>query len=214
MKTVIVNASPRKNWNTAMLLREAEKGAKSAGAETEYVDLYDLDFHGCRSCLACKSKKLEPCRCYWKDDLSPLIDRILAADSFILGSPIYFGQPSSAFRALAERLFFCTLSYDSYGSCYEGKLDMGIIYTMNVTKEQYEDMTRPGLVKAEGDFKRLLKGELTVLPCFDTQQVEDYGKYRMARFDAEEKYRSRKERFPLDLKKAFDLGKELGSERK
>ena len=56
MKTIIINASPRKNWNTAQLLKQAQKGAESVGAETEYVDLYDLSFTGCRSCMACKLK--------------------------------------------------------------------------------------------------------------------------------------------------------------
>lgn len=32
MKTIIINASPRKNWNTAQLVKEAQKGAESAGA--------------------------------------------------------------------------------------------------------------------------------------------------------------------------------------
>ena len=45
MKTIILNGSPRKNWNTAMLLKEAEKGAREVGSETEYIDLYDLQFH-------------------------------------------------------------------------------------------------------------------------------------------------------------------------
>ena len=59
MKTIIINASPRKNWNTAQLLKEAQKGAESVGAETDYIDLYDLNFTGCRSCLACKRKGAE-----------------------------------------------------------------------------------------------------------------------------------------------------------
>ena len=36
MKVVVLNASPRKNWNTAQLLKEAAKGAESAGAEVEF----------------------------------------------------------------------------------------------------------------------------------------------------------------------------------
>ena len=32
---MILNGSPRKNWNTALMLREAQKGA-----ETEYIDLF------------------------------------------------------------------------------------------------------------------------------------------------------------------------------
>ncbi len=56
MKTIIINGGPRKNWNTAQLLQSALKGAREAGAETKYYDLYDIDYSGCRSCLACKKK--------------------------------------------------------------------------------------------------------------------------------------------------------------
>ncbi len=51
-KILVLNASPRKNWNTAQLLKEAKKGAESIGAETEYIDLFDYTFTGCRSSLA------------------------------------------------------------------------------------------------------------------------------------------------------------------
>ena len=73
MKTILLNGSPRKNWNTALMLKEARRGAEAAGAETEYVDLFDLSYTGCRSCLACKRKGGERCKCFWKDDLSPLL---------------------------------------------------------------------------------------------------------------------------------------------
>ena len=56
MKAIVLNASPRKNWNTAQLLKAAQKGAEDAGAETEYIDLYDLSFTGCRSCLLASAK--------------------------------------------------------------------------------------------------------------------------------------------------------------
>ena len=135
MKTIIINASPRKNWNTAQLLREAQKGAESVGAETEYVDLFDLGFTGCRSCLACKRKDAERNKCYWKDDLTPIVDRILSADNLIIGSPIYFGEPTAHFRALFERLLFCVLSYDGGEQYYQGKLNVGLVYTMNAPKE-------------------------------------------------------------------------------
>ena len=39
MKTVIVNGSPRKNWNTAQLLKEAQRGAEEAGREVTFVNL-------------------------------------------------------------------------------------------------------------------------------------------------------------------------------
>ena len=48
-KTIILNASPRKNGTTAMMLQSAAKGAEFVGAEVEYVNLYDLNFVGCHS---------------------------------------------------------------------------------------------------------------------------------------------------------------------
>ena len=33
MKTIVINASPRKTWNTAEIMQAAQKGAESAGAE-------------------------------------------------------------------------------------------------------------------------------------------------------------------------------------
>ena len=44
MKTIILNGSPRKNWNTAQVLQSVRKGAESVGAVTEYIDLYDLTY--------------------------------------------------------------------------------------------------------------------------------------------------------------------------
>ena len=106
IKTIILNASPRKNWNTAQLLKSATKGAESAGAEAEYIDLYDLNFTGCRSCMLCKRKDVERCRCCWKDELSPIIDKVFSADALFIGTPVYFGRPTSRYFAFAERLLF------------------------------------------------------------------------------------------------------------
>ena len=100
MKIMIINGSPRKNWNTAQLLKEAQKGAESVGSEVEYIDLYDLSFTGCRSCLACKRKGIsEPCKCYWKDGLSPVLEKCLQADRIIIGTPIYYSEPTGLVRS-------------------------------------------------------------------------------------------------------------------
>ena len=39
MKTIILNGSPRKSWNTAQLLQKARRGAVDAGQAVEYFDL-------------------------------------------------------------------------------------------------------------------------------------------------------------------------------
>ena len=42
-KIVVVNAGPRKGWNTDTLITEAAKGAESAGAVIERFDLFRLE---------------------------------------------------------------------------------------------------------------------------------------------------------------------------
>lgn len=208
MKTIIINASPRKNWNTAQLLKSAQKGAESAGSETEYIDLYDLKFTGCRSCLACKRKGAERCKCYWKDDLSPLIDRITQAQSLIIGSPIYFGEPTAQFRALLERLLFVMLSYDNYSTYFTGKVNVGLIYTMNASGAYVETLIKPMAKNMEGLFRFLNGTVKTYLSC-NTTQVADYSKYSMAGFDVEKKKETREKQFPIDLEEAYKMGREL-----
>lgn len=56
LKAMFFNGSPRKNKNTADMLQSAMRGAEAAGAECELVNLYDIDFKGCKSCFACKVK--------------------------------------------------------------------------------------------------------------------------------------------------------------
>ena len=213
MKTIIINASPRKNWNTAQLLKEAQKGAESVGAETEYIDLYDLDFTGCRSCLACKLKGAERNKCYWKDDLSPVIDRILAADNLIVGSPIYYAEPTAGFRALFERLLCCTMSYDGGEMYYPGTLDIGLIYTMNAPKDYFEKNMYPALRFQETMMKAMLKGDVRCYAACDTIQVGDYSRYSLGAFSEEAKKAHHDEQFPVDLKEAFRMGAEMSEKR-
>lgn len=210
MKTIIINASPRKNSNTAQLLQSAQKGAESVGAETEYINLYDLNFTGCRSCMACKKKGAIPCKCYWKDDLSPVLERIFAADTILIGSPIYLGDTSSHFHALLERMDFVTLSYNDYSCLFKGKLNVGIFLTMNAPKQYYEEVYRFKLQDQMDAFERF-GGTVNVYPCFDTLQVKDYSRYEMGAWNEQHKKEVHENEFPKNLEDAFQIGAELSN---
>ena len=209
MKTLILNGSPRKNWNTAMMLKEAQKGAESAGAETEYIDLFDLTYTGCRSCLACKRKGADRCKCFWKDDLSPVIERIFAADALIIGSPIYLGDVTSQVHGLIERLHFCALSYDDYSNYFKGRVNVGIILTMNAPKIFYKTVYKRRSKEVAKSLK-MLNGSVDVYASCDTLQVSDYSKYNMAGFNEAHKKDMRQKQFPKDLKEAYLMGERLG----
>lgn len=208
MQTLVLNASPRKAWNTAKLLKSAAEGAKSAGSEVEYIDLYDLNFTGCRSCMLCKRKGAQRCHCYWKDDLSPIIDKIFRADVLLIGTAIYLGRPTSRYFEVLERLRFCALSYDDYSNYFTGKVNVGLFVSMNASKEFYDRLYKDAF---EGYARELqmLNGEVCLYPCHDTLQVADYSKYNMAGFDAKRKKLSREKNFPRDLENAYQIGQRL-----
>ena len=60
-KIYAVNGSPRKNGNTAQLLKKALEGAASVGAEVKFIQLADLNFSGL--CIFGKSSRTFPDIC-------------------------------------------------------------------------------------------------------------------------------------------------------
>ncbi|MCL2227424.1 MAG: flavodoxin family protein [Oscillospiraceae bacterium] len=209
MKVIAVNGSPRKGWNTHILLEKALEGAAEAGAETEMVNLYDLDYKGCRGCLGCKRRGGVVGRCVINDGLKPVLDGIAQCDGLILGSPIYVGEVTGELRSLIERLTFQYISYDKMDENLFGrKMKTGFIYTTNCPEEHYEAV---GYTRLFNDYKafmtRIFSGECMTLGVSETWQIDDYDKYHMGRFNVEERRKRREEVFPLDCKKAFDMGK-------
>ena len=206
MKLVIVNGGPRtKNWNTASMLEAAACGARAAGAEVEIVNLYALDFKGCRSCFACQ-RVGAAARCAARDDLQPVLDRILDADALLVGSPIYFGDVTGETRSFFERLWFPGLAYDKARTVkYQKRKPVGLVFTMNVPSDaQYA----PLFAQLKGTMERFF-GPTEVLTATDTLQFDDYGKYVSDMFDAEAKRRRHETAFPEDLARAESLGRTL-----
>jgi multimeric flavodoxin WrbA len=211
MKAIGINGSPRKGWNTFLLVQEALKGAASRGAETRLVNLYDLDFSGCLSCFECKRKGGASLgRCALKDDLAPVLERIAACDLLVLGSPIYIGEVTAAARAFIERFTFQYVSYRNDGSTFNTRrIPVGLIYTMNISGSSIPGAGYDVKFKFyENRFNHLIGPAKTIVST-ETLQVMDYSKYEMSMFDGEARGKRRKEVFPEDLKKAFDMGAEL-----
>jgi multimeric flavodoxin WrbA len=211
MKVIGINGSPRKNWNTSILLESALKGTGAKGAETEMIYLYDLDFKGCYSCFACKRNGGKNYgKCAINDDLKIVLEKIYKADSLILGTPIYFRSMSGEMRSFLERLLFQHLIYSSPpSSTFDGKLNVGIIYTMNITGEQFkEGELKPHLERTESSI-RLIFGNVSTFYGFDTYQIDDYSGVEYKYLNADKKREKRDNEFPNDCEKAFEFGSKL-----
>lgn len=216
MKVIAINGSPRKTGNTATLLKEALKGAESVGAEVKMINLYSLNFKGCTSCFSCKRKGGRTGHCATQDDLTEVLDEIMRCDVLLLGSPIYLGDVTGEMRSFMERLIFMNLSYEKSRQTYfTGRISTGFIYTMNISEDilntedfQYHiqfDMHRKYI-------SEILNGAWEDLVVTDTYQFHDYSRYNASQFDEHHKAEIRKKRFPVDCKKAFDMGARLATQ--
>jgi len=208
MKLVGINGSPRKKWNTATMVEMALEGAKSEGAETEHIHLYDLDYKGYKSCFACKTKGSKSYgRCNIKDDLTEVFETIKNADAVILGSPIYFGVVTGEMRSFMERMIFPHFTYTNPPeSLFPKKIKSAFIYTMNIPEEMVEDYGYKHQFETNKQLLTLLFGSSEALCSYDTYQFNDYSKVVADRFDPVHKARHRDEQFPVDKEKAFKLG--------
>ncbi len=219
MKAIVINGSPRKNWNTAQAIDRAAEGLRDNGFEVERINLYDYTFKGCTSCFACKLKNAKTDGvCAMKDELRPVLEKLREADAVILGSPVYFSQPLGQVRTFAERWLFPVYSYH-----YEdGKpvlnrkkeVPCGMIYTMNLTEEMYKDWGYPEALKQTPKSMGEIIGPCETLNIFNTYQFRDYSKYDITLFDENAKREYRDTHFENDLKAAYDLGCRIAKKAK
>ena len=204
-KIIVVNAGPRKGWNTDRLLTRAAEGARSAGAEAEVFDLYKLEkFTGCVSCFGCKTDgHLGECVC--RDGLAPVLEKIRTADGLILGSPVYIGEVTAACRALFERMIFPLITYKTEPRSYAArKIPALFVLTHNAPEgacaalaERYRGML--------GAFI----GPAKTLVAAETLQVDDYGKYDWTMFDPAARKARHDAVFPGLEEEAFSLGADM-----
>ena len=214
MKIIAFNGSPRKNCNTVTLLNKALEGAVSQGAETELIHLYDLNYKGCISCFACKTKDGKSYgKCPIQDDVAPIFKKVEEADAIILGSPIYLRRVTGEMAAFMERLLFPYSVYSNpRQSLFPKKINTGFIYTMGVTEELLKKFGMDQLIDFNESIMQMVFGASESLLSFDTYQFKDYSKVVAPMFNPEEKAKKRREVFPVDCKKAFDMGVKLATE--
>ena len=212
MKNVIIlNGSPRTNFNTAKMLKEAQKGAESVGAKVEYYDLVKLNYKGCMSCFACKLKDSKTNGlCALRDDLRPILEKILQADAVIIGTPVYFSQATGMFRNLMERMLFAPLRYmRSEKTNLKRKIPVGLIYTMNCPENLAKQINYDMVLGTDEKACKMIFGHCEVVNSYDTYQFTDYSKYDCDMFDEAHKKEMQEKQFPKDLENAFALGKRL-----
>lgn len=110
MKLLLINSSARVGGNTSRVMDLYEEAfsalARELGVkiETERVHLSRLTLKTCLGCRACFDLGEEKCPLH--DELLALRDRLLAADGYVIASPVYVEDVNGVMKNWIDRMAF------------------------------------------------------------------------------------------------------------
>ena len=118
LNIVGINGSPRKNGNSATLLKWVLAGCAEAGAGVELIQISDYDIQYCQGCNRC----LREGACPIDDDYLLLFRKMMAADGIVVASPVYADAPTAQLKTLMDRMTLLNL----FGATFQNKLSVGL----------------------------------------------------------------------------------------
>ena len=108
MIVTALNGSPRRNGNTACLLKTVLGVLEDAGIETKMLQLGGMHLHGCTACGKCYENKDR--KCIIDDGMNELMESVFNSDGMLIGSPTYFSNVSTETKAFIDRAGFVALA--------------------------------------------------------------------------------------------------------
>ncbi len=187
-KIVAIFGSPRRQGNTATLLKKTIEGARDSGAEVEEIVLRDLKISPCLEIYGC----MQAGECAIKDDFQIVRDKILASQGLILASPVFFYAVSSHTKILMDR----------FQSLWVKK------YWVDKTPQDQQTIKRKGLFISVGATKgkKLFDGMLlSVKYFFDVLDMELWKALLYRQLDFQEDVL----KHPEHLEEAYTAGKDF-----
>jgi len=103
MRVLMLNGSPHKNGCTFTALSEVAAQLNKEGIATEIVHVAQKAIHSCIACGKCQTTG----HCVFVDDgVNDCIDKLKAADGFVVGSPVYYAGPNGVLCSFLDRMFY------------------------------------------------------------------------------------------------------------
>ena len=103
MKVLLINGSPNEHGCTYTALAEVADTLHKHDIATEIVYLGRKPIAGCIACMKC----FETGHCFRDDMVKELQKRLDEFDGIVLGSPVYYSNPTGQILSFVQRLFFC-----------------------------------------------------------------------------------------------------------
>lgn len=146
MKFCVLMGSPRREGNTAALLRPFLEECGGMGIETETIWLYDQVVNPCLGCMACQ-EVLDGPGCVREDDFEDIFPAMADSDVIVPATPIYSFFCTAPMKALLDRAIYAGTK--NYGAVKGPKLLAGkrlaAIATCGYPPEKGADLWEEGL---------------------------------------------------------------------
>ncbi len=157
MKVLAINASPRRDGNSSLLVEAAVLGAQKAGHNVTLLQLDDFVEEALRDCRSCRRADGS---CSIPDDYERLlIEHMLPAQGLLLATPLYWYGMSGRLKTAFDRLF-CYMSegYANSNTVLDG-LPGKRVGVLIACEESYQGATL-GLRAQFQELTRYLKQDL------------------------------------------------------
>ena len=99
VKIIAIYGSPRRDGNSAALLKQAVAGARQQGAHVEEVFLRDHKISPCLEIYAC----IKAGECAIRDDFPAILAKLESSTGIMLASPIFFYSVSAHTKIFMDR---------------------------------------------------------------------------------------------------------------
>lgn len=128
MKTLIINGSLKGEASHSYMVasRFARGIEATADAQTEVVELKNMNISHCVGCFGCW--KVTPGQCVIRDDMDIIRDKIMESDNIILSFPLYFFGVSSKMKTMLDRLLPFKMPYKGRHATEDNLLIMDYRY--------------------------------------------------------------------------------------
>ena len=144
MKVCIINGSPRRNGNTAELLKPFRERLLQLGTEIDDIFLKDYKVGPCLGCYACQNVSGEY-GCVQKDDAEAVWMRAGEADLLVLATPIYSWYCTAEMKALMDRHYGLNKYYGSGQGQLIPRLSVALLTTHGYKDEYANEPFETGI---------------------------------------------------------------------
>ena len=144
MIVCIINGSPRRNGNTAELLKPFRERLLQLGAEIDDIFLKDYKVGPCLGCYACQNVSGEY-GCVQKDDAEAVWMRAGEADLLVLATPIYSWYCTAEMKALMDRHYALNKYYGSGQGQLIPRLSVALLTTHGYKDEYANEPFETGI---------------------------------------------------------------------